>query len=133
MPSPRPAEQNGPAATTDPAREERRANPRYEATSYVRVLDAATGQVLGELVDISIDGFRLQTSAGIGLDDRGDRPLRLDLCLDGAAWEPIDVVATLRWQQANDSSGCLLAGFEFVYLSMQAVNQIDAFVQALAA
>lgn len=132
MPSTRPATQGGPAAAVDPIREERRANPRYDAPSYVRVLDAHTGQPLGELVDISIDGLRLQTDADTDLGDGTERAMRLDLCLDGTPWDPIDVVAALRWRQAAGQAGQIQAGFQFVYLSMQAVNQIDAFVQAIA-
>lgn len=121
-----------PEVVIGPATAERRAHARYDVASHVRVVDPESSQVLGDIVDISIDGLRLQVAAGADLGGSDDRPLRLVVHLGGRVHDPIDVVAALRWQRDDLLAGQRHAGFEFVYLSLQAVNQIDAFVQELA-
>lgn len=58
---------------------ERREYTRYSLDFYVRVYDARSGELLGDVVDISLGGMRLSSPAPIAVDKRFR--LRMDLAL----------------------------------------------------
>lgn len=118
-----------PQVECDRAEVERRTDERYAAPSYLRVVDTACGEVLGEIEDISLGGFKLQVRHAL---QRGATcPLRIDIRIDGDDRAPIEVTARNIWVQKFSFDGITRAGFVFVGLSPTARAQLEGFFAEL--
>ena len=118
-----------PPVECDQADVERRTDERYAAPSYLRVVDTAGGEVLGEIEDISLGGFKLQVRQTL---QRGATcALRIDIRIDGHDRTPIEVVARNIWVQKFSFDGITRAGFVFIGLSPTARAQFEGFFAEL--
>jgi c-di-GMP-binding flagellar brake protein YcgR len=123
----------GSAADTDDLQvEERRAHERYSARSFLRVFDRESGQALGDIDDISLGGFRLETGYSQDLGDPGPRALRIEICIEGRKQAPIAVDACQRWINREAEHGVTRAGYEFVALTPLARQRIERFIAELS-
>jgi|SRR5882672_5628395 len=110
---------------------ERRAYERHAAHSYVRVVDVRNGATVGEIVDISLGGFKLAAQRQFR---RGSvYEFRIDVCVDGKGREPITAIARNVWSGAKSGSDDLQAGFVFANLSAPSRACLQQFIDELSA
>jgi c-di-GMP-binding flagellar brake protein YcgR len=110
--------------------EDRRAHERYDAQSYLRAVDMSNGQVLGEIEDISLGGFRLQLAAPLR---RGATyAARVEVRIEGDDRASIEMTARNIWMHKVDLEGVTHAGFVFIDLSPEARERIRALLSELA-
>ena len=119
------------AVDCDWSEAERRAYERYAAQSYVRVVDAPTGATVGEIVDISVGGFKLAARRQFRRD--GVYEFRIDVCVEGKGREPIAAAARNVWSAAKNGSDNFHAGFVFVNLSASSRARLQEFIDELSA
>jgi len=110
---------------------ERRAYERHAAHSYVRVVDVLSGATVGEIVDISLGGFKLAVRREFRRDSVYE--FRIDVCVDGKGREPITAVARNAWSAPQNGSDNLHAGFVFVNLSALSRARLQQFIDELSA
>jgi hypothetical protein len=103
---------------------ERRVHERHEAQSYLRAIDAASGDLLGELEDISLGGFKLEVHQVIRRGATYD--LRIDIRIDGRNPLPIEVKARNIWVHRLEFDGKARAGFVFIGLVPAARARLEA-------
>jgi len=90
---------------------ERRGDERREAVMPAEVSDAATGEVVGLLADISVGGMMLRTEAPLA---RGTRlRLRVQVPGSGDDGDALAVEASVRWCEPDLDPSVHLAGLEF--------------------
>ncbi|MEZ4387094.1 MAG: PilZ domain-containing protein [Candidatus Krumholzibacteriia bacterium] len=89
----------------------RRVFERRESVLQADVSDAATGEVVGLLTDISSGGMMLRTEAPL---PRGDqRRLRVELPAADQRSGQLVVEAAVRWCEPDLDPSAYLVGFEF--------------------
>ncbi|MCJ7434361.1 MAG: PilZ domain-containing protein [Anaerolineales bacterium] len=74
---------------------EKRKLDRRAFSYYMRVLDAHTGKLVGHLVDISADGFKVDSQSGISLNV--DFLLRMDIPAEISNTKLITFSACPKW------------------------------------
>jgi|SRR5882672_9813486 len=118
------------AVECDWSEAERRAYERRAARSYVRVVDVPSGATAGEIVDISLGGFKLAARREFRRDSVYE--FRIDVCVDGTGREPITAAARNVWSAENGSDN-LHTGFVFVNLSALSRASLKQFIEELSA
>jgi len=119
------------AVDLDWSEHERRQYERYAVSSYLRVVDADSGIVLGDVVDISLGGFKL---IGAERETSGRRmKLRLEYGLENGRQAGLAFEATCVWHGADDATGSNAAGFAFRELSRAASDEIARLITELSA
>jgi hypothetical protein len=78
---------------------EKRKLNRRTFSYYMRVLDARTGKLVGHLVDISADGFRVDSQLSVPLNM--DFLLRMDIPAEISNTKIITFSATPKWCKSN--------------------------------
>lgn len=79
----------------------------------MRLMNESTGELVGHLVDISPDGFRLESTRPIRLN--ADYPIRIEVPTDVAAKPFMVFVARSRWSLPDRIDPTLYdAGFQIV-------------------
>ncbi len=92
---------------------ERRTNPRKRVSFYLRVLNDDTQEILGQMVEVSMVGLRLETVEPVPLEK--DYYLRLELTPDLGKIPYIVFLARSKWCNTDDIQPNLYqVGFEVV-------------------
>ncbi len=94
--------------------QERRNLKRRHLLYYLRVFDAATGVLLGKLVDISADGMMLISEQAIELDRCFQ--LEMDLPANEGITERISFTARSAWCREDINPDFYDTGFQIVKL-----------------
>lgn len=91
------------------------------------MIDRKTGESIGHLVDMSIDGIRISTPVEIG---KG-RPfsLTIELPEEVKDCETIQIAARSLWCSQNPESGGFFAGFEILSIAPSYGEIVGALVQ----
>lgn len=92
--------------------ENRRAHQRLELLATFEVREAAGGERVGVLEDLSLGGFRLDTPRVIAVGVRKEFVLRLPAALPGGVRE-LGLAAECRWLRAQPKRPGFACGFEF--------------------
>jgi hypothetical protein len=79
---------------------ERRTAPRKKFSFYMRVLNDDTQEILGHMVEVSAEGFRLETVSLLPIDK--EYYLRLELTPDLGDVPYIVFVARTKWCKVDD-------------------------------
>ena len=96
---------------------ERRNLQRRSFSYYMRVVDDASGQLVGHLADISPRGFKLDCSQTLPVNK--DFRLRMDLTSDVADRPYITFTARSKWSSPDSMDPFVFnTGFEIVHISM---------------
>lgn len=74
---------------------ERRVSDRYQLAFNIEPVDARTGEPMGFLVDLSLEGLMLASESSMRVDGRYRMTLPLPVDFDG--YDAIDVEATAAW------------------------------------
>jgi hypothetical protein len=95
---------------------EQRRKRRIAIADYVEVADAHSGKILGQLVNLSVDGLMLMGPAGItpGTIYQLVVPLQTD-----ASTEPLLLGAENLWCHDANESGSYWSGFQIIDISPQ--------------
>lgn len=95
---------------------ERRRRERRTFSHYMRLMHENTGELVGHLVNISREGFRLESLRTIPVNQ--DFPLRIELPRDVTDKPYMVFVARSRWCRPDKIDPTLFdAGFEIVNMS----------------
>jgi hypothetical protein len=92
--------------------QERRTQPRKKFSLYIRVLDDDTQEQVGHMVEVSPDGFKLETSTALPLDK--DYYLRVELTPELADRPFIIFIARSRWCKTGILPNLYHCGFQIV-------------------
>lgn len=107
---------------------ERRTTPRKNVSFYMRVLNDDTQEILGHMVEVSMIGLRLETTAP--LPQNKDYYLRLELTPDLGNVPYIVFIARTKWCKIDEILPNLYhVGFEIVEIMPE---DRDVFGQILA-
>jgi hypothetical protein len=79
---------------------ERRTVPRKKFTLYLRVMDDDTGVQIGHMIEVSVTGLQLETTAQLPLEK--DYYLRLELTPELADRPYIVFIARSKWCKTDD-------------------------------
>lgn len=79
---------------------ERRTTPRRKFEYYLRIVDDDTQKILGHLVEVSADGFQLDTTAPLLVDK--DHYLRVELTSELADRPFIILLARTKWCRMDE-------------------------------
>lgn len=96
---------------------------------YLQVLDAATGEELGRLVDLTAEGMRLVGRREIPVGARHD--LRIVLPAGAAASAELAVTAVCRWTGCDVNPDLAATGFLFEGLDPAAAGIVGALLRNL--
>jgi hypothetical protein len=91
---------------------ERRTQPRKKFSLYIRVLDDDTQEQVGHMVEVSADGFKLETSTALPLDK--DYYLRVELTPELADRPFIIFIARSRWCKTGILPNLYHCGFQII-------------------
>lgn len=95
---------------------ERRKRDRRDFSYYMRVMNENTGELVGHLADISIDGFKLESLKPISKNT--EYPLRIELSSDISEKPFIVFIANSKWCQPHIIDTTLYnVGFQIVNMS----------------
>jgi hypothetical protein len=95
---------------------EQRRKPRITMADYVEVTDAHSGRILGQLVNLSVDGLMLVSPGSI--TPGTIYQLRIPLGTDTGA-QPLLVGAESLWCHDANESGSFWSGFQIIDISPQ--------------
>jgi hypothetical protein len=111
-----------------PSHRERRTRDRRSSSLYLQFVNVKTGELVGSLADISLDGFRLESTRPIQL--QVNFVFRVDVPREVCERPYIQVTARSRWGKPDPIDGRLYhTGFEIVSIDAgdeRAVEQIIA-------
>ena len=96
--------------------DERRNLERKDFSYYMQLIDSDTQQLVGHLVDISSNGFKLDSQAPIPLDK--DFRLRMDLTSEVANKPAMAFVARSKWCEVDPLDPFIYnVGFQLINIS----------------
>ena len=104
---------------------ELRKHPRVEFPEHVEVQDAHSGEVMGQLVNLSVDGFMLMGPVCIAPGTV--RQLRIPL-LRGEEASVLVVGAESLWCHDANDSGAHWSGFQIIDISSEHQALLDSMV-----
>ncbi|HRF61778.1 MAG TPA: PilZ domain-containing protein [Candidatus Competibacter sp.] len=116
---------------SDWSEEDRRAYERYSVEFYLCVYNRDTGILIGHVVDISLGGIQLLSEVLIADDD--SIRLRMDVSLESGKKDIIEFEARKIWQAEDLNPGFYNTGFQFLDLSLAAVNSVQAIINEIDA
>ncbi len=94
-------------------KEERRRLARKNFSYYMRVLDESTGEIIGQLSDISTGGFKIESSTPIAVGK--DFHLRIDQTGEISSKSFLSFAARVKWCQIDPYDPTIYnVGFELV-------------------
>mgnify|MGYP002713168323 CR=1 FL=1 len=102
-----------------------RKHPRIEVPEHVTVKDANSGELLGQLVNLSVDGLMLMGQVCIAPGTV--RQLRIPLGRGDAVCE-LTVGAESLWCHDANDSGAHWSGFQIIDISPEQQEILDAMV-----
>jgi len=92
---------------------ERRKLHRRDFSSYMRVMNEHTGELIGHLADISTDGFKLECRSPI--NENTEFLMRMDLTSEVSDKDHFVFVARSRWRQRHPIDPTLYnIGFQII-------------------
>jgi len=91
---------------------ERRTTPRKQFSLYIRVLDDDTQEQLGHIVEISPDGFKLETSTALPINK--EYYLRVELTPELADRPFIVFIGRTKWCKVGILPNLYQCGFQIV-------------------
>jgi len=96
--------------------DERRNRERKDFSYYMQLVDSDTQKMVGHLVDISSNGFKLDSQAPIPLDK--DFRLRMDLTSEVADKPAMAFVARSKWCEVDPLDPFIYnVGFQLINIS----------------
>jgi c-di-GMP-binding flagellar brake protein YcgR len=98
------------AIADDWSHEERRAYERYSVNFYLRVIDVDSDTLLGNVVDISLNGMRLVSETLLPVDKT--HRVRMEIALGEDDTEHVDFVATSIWSREDLTPGLYESGWK---------------------
>lgn len=104
----------------------RRREPRVRLQLRPSVRDADSGEVLGELADISGHGLMLTSSAPLTLHRR----YRMHVVLPGAAGSPLELSAEAAWSVHTLNPAGHRTGFRALAVERDGVRLLDRVIEA---
>lgn len=107
--------------------DEHRRRERAELTSTIRIVDSINGGVVGELININVDGLMLIAEREIETQSILQLSLQLPQPLLGA--DTIDIGADCLWCRKAENLQRYWAGFQIIDASDEAMQQIEALIQ----
>lgn len=113
--------------TAKPAPSEQRSKRRVTIPDHPQILDAHSGDVLGELVNLSVDGLMIVSPKFIASGTLCQ--LRIPLICSGASVEIHIGVESLWCEDANDS-GAYWTGFQIIDIAPEHQAILDAVVES---
>ncbi len=91
---------------------ERRTTPRKEFSLYIRVLDDDTQEQIGHIVEVSPDGFKLETSTSLPVNK--EYYLRVELTPELADRPFIVFIARTKWCKIGIVPNLFHCGFQII-------------------
>lgn len=119
------------AVDLDWSERERRQYERHAVNLYLRVVSVQGAAVLGEVVDISLGGFKLIGQQRMMAGRR--MKLRLEFGLASGRRSGVAFEAKCIWEGPDEVSGLFAAGFAFCELSGAATEEIASVIAELSA
>src|SRR5512142_1356469 len=111
-------------ARMSPSRKERRKQERRSSSLYLRFLDHGTGEVVGDLADISRSGFCLESTEPIPLNAEFTFDVEVPPEISGKRY--IVVAARSRWSARDPlDSGLYDTGFEITQIDPEDTRAVD--------
>ncbi|HUH36304.1 MAG TPA: PilZ domain-containing protein [Spongiibacteraceae bacterium] len=107
--------------------DDHRRRERAEPAGNIAVLDSINGGVLGELINISVDGLMLMTAREIATQSILQLSLQLPAPLLGSG--TIELGADCLWCRKAEDQQHYWAGFQIIDASDEAVRQIETLIQ----
>ena len=111
--------------------EERRQHSRFAAELQLEVFDLHSGQRLGRIVDLSMDGFMLLSELPLAADSVWECRLVLDQPLDGI--HEIRVGADCLWSRAGEPGHSGWCGFHIIDLADDQISALALLLRHLQA
>jgi hypothetical protein len=113
------------AISENQRRADMRKNPRVETTDQVAVINTHSGDVVGQLVNLSVDGLMLMGPNCIA----PGTVLQLRVPIgDGDKTSELLVGAEALWCQDANDSGSYWSGFQIIDISPEQQEMLDALV-----
>ena len=92
-----------------------RKNVRHKTSDYFLVYDSDTGELVGRVINLSLDGAMLIGDQPVDIPTRHTCRLALPEDIDGRKW--IKFVAESRWCRKNNKCDWFETGYKFVTIS----------------
>jgi len=108
--------------------DDRRKDERKNARTFFAVLDRKTEQMIGCLVDISRQGFRLASEKEIKVG--GILQLKLVLPAEFSGSRYITFDATCVWSKQEKNGSVNNLGFKFVNIARSEVRRVDSLLRS---
>ena len=107
--------------------EEKRAYKRQSIEFYWRIFDMETGALAGDVVDISLEGFRLLTDTPITID----KPFqfRMDISLENGRKAQTTIEAVGVWQTDNINPRAITADYTLMTLPPDTAELIESIIE----
>ena len=96
---------------------------RKESLFYLKIVDLSSGELIGRLVDITVDGFKLISKNSVELNKEFDLALELPESLDGD--NKMEFRATSLHTKKDINPDYNDTGFKFVDLSRENLIKIS--------
>lgn len=96
---------------------DKRISKRKESLFYLKVVDHASGELVGRLVDITADGFKLISKNKITLNEEFNLALELPAAFEGQ--EQMLFNATSLHSEKDVNPEYTVTGFRFIALSRE--------------
>jgi len=107
---------------------ERRKSKRRNLSYYMPVIDPKDEQIMGHLVDISLQGLMMDSQQALPLNK--DLHLRLNVTADVAEKNAIEFIARVKWCRPDSIEPYLFdIGFEIIKISNQDAEIIKRIVE----
>ena len=112
--------------TAKPAPSEQRRKRRVTIPDHPQILDAHSGEVLGELVNLSVDGLMAVSPGSIVCGTLCQ--MRIPLLCNGERVE-IQIGVESLWSEDTNDSGTYWTGFQIIDISAEHQAILDAVVE----
>jgi hypothetical protein len=100
---------------------------RQKTSDYYVVTDPTSGEILGRILDMSIDGFRLMIMEPLAIEQKFSCAIRLPSPIEGH--DMIELTAESRWCMENERAGWYEAGFKFIDIDQQNLAIVGRLLQ----
>lgn len=106
---------------------ERRREPRFPVLVPLRVLDTGTGELVGELANLSKHGLMLLTQYMI----QPNQILQVEISLpsDGELPEKLNLGIESLWFEEDNEAGQYWVGFQIIDLAPESTEMLDTLIQ----
>ncbi len=110
------------------SRSERRSRPRRSSSLYLQFMNQRTGALVGDLADITRDGFRLESPAPI--QPHLEFVFRVDVPAEISERRSIQLIARSLWSKPDPLDVRLYdTGFEMLYIDPRDARAIDLIIE----